>query len=115
MLYISNTINGNIMTSKVIIQVRLPAKLVKELDRLTEEGYYSNRTEAIADAVRHLLEKYGRGGKIARIVRMYLLGRRPSSPGKIKIDAEGARQYLVKHFGTDELDLIIARVRRRLP
>ncbi|HDD69430.1 MAG TPA: ribbon-helix-helix protein, CopG family [Candidatus Korarchaeota archaeon] len=103
------------MSSKVVIQVRLPAKLVRELDKLTEEGYYSNRTEAIADAIRHLLERYGRGGKTARVVRMYLLGRRPSSPGKLEVDVESARQYLIEQFGTDELDVIVARMRRRLP
>ncbi|RLG48796.1 MAG: CopG family transcriptional regulator, partial [Thermoproteota archaeon] len=42
----------------MVVQLRLPARLVRELDRLTEEGYYGSRTEAVADAIRHLLERY---------------------------------------------------------
>jgi len=103
------------MTSKVVVEVRLPAKLVKGLDRLTEEGYYSNRTEAIADAVRHLLERYEKGGRVAKIVRMYLLGRRLSPLRKLEVDTKVARQYLLKRFGTDDVDVIIARTRRRSP
>jgi Arc/MetJ-type ribon-helix-helix transcriptional regulator len=37
------------------ISLRLPDKLLADLDLLIEEGYYSNRTEALREAARLLL------------------------------------------------------------
>jgi len=101
------------MVERVLIQVRLPARLVRELDKLTEEGYYGTRTEAIADAIRHLLERYERGGDVAKMVRLFLLGRKPRSPGKIQIDHNKVREILIREFGTDDLDKILGKLRGR--
>lgn len=39
------------------IPAKLTPKLVSELDELIKQGWYSNRSEAIRDAVRELVEK----------------------------------------------------------
>ena len=39
------------------VPARMTKKLVQELDRLVEEGWYTRRSEAIRDAVRDLLER----------------------------------------------------------
>jgi len=42
------------------ISVRLPEKLLEELDNLVEQGKYANRTDVIRDAARTLLRsQYG--------------------------------------------------------
>jgi Arc/MetJ-type ribon-helix-helix transcriptional regulator len=37
------------------ISIRLPDRLLSDIDRLMEEGHYSSRTEAIREAARVLL------------------------------------------------------------
>ncbi|MBS7637765.1 hypothetical protein KEJ49_02585 [Candidatus Bathyarchaeota archaeon] len=49
-----------------MVQVKLPANLVEELDKLTEQGLYRDSTEAITDSMRHLVEKYLREDPISR-------------------------------------------------
>ncbi|ATZ61391.2 MAG: ribbon-helix-helix domain-containing protein [Methanosarcinales archaeon Met12] len=39
------------------IPAKLTHKLIIELDELVKDGWYSNRSEAIRDAVRKLIEK----------------------------------------------------------
>lgn len=39
------------------VPAKLTPKLVAELDELVKEGWYSNRSEAVRDAVRELVEK----------------------------------------------------------
>lgn len=39
------------------IPARLTSKLVAEIDALIKEGWYANRSEAIRDAVRNLVER----------------------------------------------------------
>lgn len=94
------------------MQVRLPAKLVEMLDKLADEGYYSNRTEAIADAVRRLVEKYSGGGRIAKVVRLYQLGIK-AKPVSIEVNPQEVRKALSDRFGTDNVDEIMAIIRRR--
>jgi len=41
----------NTMTTKsMLVQVRMPLRLVRQLDRMTEEGLYSSRSEAVLDS-----------------------------------------------------------------
>jgi len=40
-----------------IIPAKLTSKLVAELDALIKEGWYANRSEAIRDAVRSMVER----------------------------------------------------------
>jgi putative addiction module CopG family antidote len=39
------------------IPTKLTSKLVAEIDALIKEGWYANRSEAIRDAVRNLVER----------------------------------------------------------
>jgi len=39
------------------IPAKLTSKLVAELDTLIKEGWYANRSEAIRDAVRNMVER----------------------------------------------------------
>ncbi len=38
-----------------LTQVRLPGKLVQELDRFVKQGYYASKSDLIRDAIRRLL------------------------------------------------------------
>ena len=40
------------------IPAKITPRLVQELDGLIEDGWYANRSEAIRDAVRELVEKH---------------------------------------------------------
>ncbi|OYT62605.1 CopG family transcriptional regulator [Thermoplasmatales archaeon ex4484_30] len=39
------------------VPAKLTPKLIAELDELVKEGWYANRSEAVRDAVRELIEK----------------------------------------------------------
>ncbi|NOZ77112.1 MAG: ribbon-helix-helix protein, CopG family [Euryarchaeota archaeon] len=39
------------------VPAKMTKRLILELDKLIEEGWYSNRSEAVRDAVRELVEK----------------------------------------------------------
>jgi len=47
------------------VPAKLTTRLTREIDELIEEGWYANRSEAIRDAVRELIERK----KYARIKR----------------------------------------------
>ncbi|MHA1595532.1 MAG: ribbon-helix-helix domain-containing protein, partial [Candidatus Baldrarchaeia archaeon] len=59
-----------LVTEKVLVQARLPAALVRELDELLKEGYYRDRTEAISDAIRRLIETFSKRDRISKTVRL---------------------------------------------
>jgi len=40
------------------ISLRIPDKLLEEIDNLVKEGRYANRTEALRDAARSLLDAH---------------------------------------------------------
>ncbi|MFX0116442.1 MAG: ribbon-helix-helix domain-containing protein [Candidatus Hodarchaeota archaeon] len=61
------------MTSNVI-QARVPPRLIAELDRLVEAGYYKNRSEAIVDALRHFIGTQESQSEIGRTIRLHLQG-----------------------------------------
>ncbi len=43
------------------LQIRLTKRLVEELDKLVKEGFYSNKSEAVRDAVRRLVLEHELG------------------------------------------------------
>jgi len=103
------------MARKVIVQIRLPASLVEKLDALTQQGLYRDRTEAITDGVRHLIDKYLREDAVSRMVSLYLAGKLPRNTsiddvGEVE-DPEMVRQTIKNLFGTDDLDEILSRIR----
>ncbi|WP_370519643.1 ribbon-helix-helix domain-containing protein [Thermococcus sp. JdF3] len=44
-----------LLTAGVKVSVRLPPKLASEIDRLVEEGLFSNRSDFIKEAIRYYL------------------------------------------------------------
>ncbi|MHA1616387.1 MAG: ribbon-helix-helix domain-containing protein [Candidatus Njordarchaeales archaeon] len=102
---------------RVLIQVRLPATLVAELDRLLKEGYYRDRTEAIADAIRHLIERFDRLDRVGRLIRLYLMKKLPRDSSIMDIgeaeDVDKVRRAFKERYGTDDLDKILEKIRGR--
>jgi len=43
------------MTSLKNISIRMPEKILENIDKLVEDGIYANRTEALRDAARLLI------------------------------------------------------------
>jgi len=105
------------MARKVVVQVRLPASLVEKLDMLTEQGLYRDRTEAITDSVRHLIDKYSKGDVVSRMVSLYLMGKIPRNASIDEVEVlnepEIVRQTMKNLFGTDNIDEILSRMRGR--
>ncbi|MHC1601072.1 MAG: ribbon-helix-helix domain-containing protein [Candidatus Nezhaarchaeales archaeon] len=60
-----------------MFQARLPEVLVRELDELVERGLYRNRTEALEDAIRHLIERMKGLSDTGFLVSKYLNGKLP--------------------------------------
>jgi len=105
------------MTKRVVVQVRLPAVLVEQLDKLTEAGFYGNRTEAIADGIRHLLERYRGVGGLGRLIRLYLMGRVKKTMSMAEIETvenpEEVRKAMINLYGTDNIDEVLGIMRGR--
>jgi len=107
------------VTEKVLVQARLPAALVRELDELLKEGYYRDRTEAISDAIRRLIETFSKRDRISKTVRLYLMGKLPQD--RTLDDAptieniEEFRRVIIELYGTDRVDEVLNKMRRRIP
>ncbi len=108
-----------LVTEKVLVQARLPAALVRELDELLKEGYYRDRTEAISDAIRRLIETFSKRDRISKTVRLYLMGKLPQD--RTLDDAptieniEEFRRVIIELYGTDRVDEVLNKMRRRIP
>jgi len=99
----------------VLVQVRLPIKVVEKMDRLIELGYYNSRSEVIADLIRRIDEELF-GDKIALFIEDYLNGRVKHEYNlklRVKIDVENARKRFKELFGTDDVSKILDKVRGR--
>ena len=102
-------------TKSMLVQVRMPPRLVEALDRLAKEGLYTSRSEAIHDAVRRIALAYERKDPLRQsIIRKYL-GR----PGKGSIEnlgevlnPEEITRSLEQAFPGKSIDEIISEVRR---
>jgi len=105
------------MAKKVVVQVRLPAGLVERLDRLTEQGLYRDRTEAITDGIRHLLDRYMEEDAVSRMVSLYLTGKLPRNASIDDLETAGnletVRKIVKGLFGTDNIDEVISKMRGR--
>ena len=105
------------MARKVVVQVRLPAALVEELDKLADSGLYSDRTEAITDAVRHILERYSQADELAKLIRLYMLGKIPRTSSIEDVGVVGREEEIrdaVRNiYGTDDVDAVLDRLRGR--
>jgi len=104
------------MTSKsILVQVRMPPRLVQALDQLSEDGIYSNRSEAILDGVRRLVLAFETKDPFREALAKSCLGR--AGTGSIEeirnlISSKDIAKSIIETFGTDQVDHIIREVRR---
>jgi len=104
------------MTAKsMLVQVRIPPRLVGTLDRMAQEGLYTSRSEAILDAVRRLALAYEEKDPFRQaLVRTYL-----GKPGKGSVEdlarcfePEEVYEAIGKAFPGKSVEEIIDEVRR---
>ena len=55
-LYITK--RKNYTATTVVMSVKIPLSLLKQIDQLIEKGYYQNRSDFVRDAVRRLLAEH---------------------------------------------------------
>jgi Arc/MetJ-type ribon-helix-helix transcriptional regulator len=105
------------MRKTVLLQVRVPEAVVRELDRLVAAGYFKSRSEAVAEGIRRLLLAYsGAAGSVASLARLHAEGvlERDLDPGTpFEVDVEEARRHILEFFGTDSIDEVVRRMRAR--
>ena len=53
----------------IVVQVRMPHKIVEVIDTLVQQGYFKNRSEALIDAARHLVLAMTPSGEIGSFVQ----------------------------------------------
>jgi|GEM_PF-948672 len=103
------------MKESVLLQVRIPIRIIKKLDRLIEAGIFRSRSEAVAESLRRLLLEYSTlVDEESFIVERYLSGRleKDLSPSDIvEVNVEEAKENLAKFFGTTDVDVILRRIR----
>ncbi len=99
----------------MLVQVRIPPRLVGALDRMAKEGLYTSRSEAILDAVRRLALAFEQKDPFRQAVVRKYLGR----PGKGSVDQlsscyepEEVYEALQRAFPDMTIDDIISEVRR---
>jgi len=99
----------------MIVQVRMPPRLVQLLDRMAQEGIYASRSEAILDSVRRLAIGYERSDRFKRaLIRSYLGKKGPGSVDDLapEIDPLEIASAIRKAFNNGSIDEIITEVRR---
>lgn len=105
------------MRKTVLLQVRVPEAIVKELDKLVAAGYFKSRSEAVAEGIRRLLLAYsGVSSGIEAAIRLYAEGalERDLGPEEpFHVDVEEARKRVLEFFGTDDIDEIVRKLRAR--
>jgi Arc/MetJ-type ribon-helix-helix transcriptional regulator len=74
-----------------VIQARLPAGLIREINLLVKKGLYANRSDVIRDAVRKMmLERQ--------------IGSIPNTGNSVKEAREIRRKLSKEHFDLDEIN-----------
>ena len=102
-------------TTNKLIQVRMPQRLVRVLDRLSAEGIYSSRSEAIIDGVRRLVLAYEVEDPFKKALLKSVMGKtQPRSIEDLRNipDLQEILDGITGAFGTDRIDEIIREVRR---
>jgi len=100
----------------ILVQIRLPRKLVEEIDNLIRKGYYSSRTSFFEDAARRRLEEVRfASNELMYFVREYLEGkleRTLTEKAKIIIDLNEAKKRL-KSVSLEDITHTMNRLRGR--
>jgi Arc/MetJ-type ribon-helix-helix transcriptional regulator len=102
-------------TTNKLIQVRMPQRLVQVLDRLSAEGIYSSRSEAIIDGVRRLVLAYEVEDPFKKALLNSYMGK--TAHGSIEdlrdiLNTQDIMIGITAAFGTECIDEIITEVRR---
>jgi Arc/MetJ-type ribon-helix-helix transcriptional regulator len=102
-------------TTSKLVQVRMPQRLVQVLDRLSAEGIYSSRSEAIIDGVRRLVLAYEVEDPFKKALLKSYMGK--TVQGSVEdlrniLDPQDIMSGITEAFGTDCIDDIITEVRR---
>jgi len=99
------------------VQVRLSAYLLDQLDKLCEKGVFKTRSEAISDAVRHLLESSAFTNEMGMLTSKYLSKSLEKSRRfedfTVLTEEEWAEteKALNASFGTSNTDQILRKLR----
>ena len=99
----------------MLVQVRMPPRLVQALDQLSAEGLYTSRSEAILDGVRRLVLAFETKDPFRQaLIRSYLGKPAKGSIDELQdtLDREDIVRGVKKTFCTDRIEEIIAEVRR---
>jgi Arc/MetJ-type ribon-helix-helix transcriptional regulator len=104
------------MTSKtILIQVRMPEKLVRIIDALQDKGIYTSRTEVIMDGVRRLVNAYRTDDPLKLAVIRSLHGKKRTGSFRdigSNFDPEEIASAITRAFQNDSIDQIIDGARR---
>ncbi len=99
----------------MLIQVRIPLRLVRQLDRMTQEGLYTSRSEAILDSVRRLVLGYERADRF-RLALIRSFSRKPGTKSVEKLsedlDPGEVAAAIRKAYPGKTIDMIIEEARR---
>jgi metal-responsive CopG/Arc/MetJ family transcriptional regulator len=88
-----------------------------QLDKLCENGVYKTRSEAITDAVRHLLERYAFENEIGMLTSRYLSKKLEKGRELKELTVlteeewDEAKKALMSNFGTADVDELLRRLR----
>jgi len=103
------------MRKSVLLQVRIPERVMKDLNKLIEAGIFKSRSEAVTESLRRLLLEYSTLlNEESFTVEMYLSGKleRDLSPNDaIEINVKEAKENLANFFGTTDVDITLRRIR----
>ncbi len=113
---ILHTCNVSIMTTKtILVQIRMPEYLIKNIDDLQERGIYTSRTEVILDSVRRLVFAYHTDNPLKIAIARSLHGGKGTGSFRdfaSDINPEEIASALQKAFHARSIDEIIDEVRR---
>ena len=98
----------------VLLQVRVPERVLFELDRLIEAGLFRSRSEAVVEGIRRLILAYSLFDSTAFFVERYLSTRQVQEDvPEPEIDVEEAKRRLIDHFGTANVGEVLGKMRMR--
>ncbi len=103
------------LVDTVLVQARLPRRLVEKLDELVELGLFSSRSEVVAEAVRRLILEYGRVVEEDVVfIEKYLSGEKPApttSSVAEEVDLEEAMRKVRGFLGSNRVEDAITYIR----
>jgi Arc/MetJ-type ribon-helix-helix transcriptional regulator len=102
--------------TKNVLQIRMPKKLLQDVEELVKKGLYKNRSEVIIDAVRHFLGSEKKSD-IAYFIKKQIIGKSEKTGYSVEEIEElwrkvRQREEWKKRFG-ENADEVMATLRKR--